>query len=155
VQARRIALGDRTPVVLAKLGSDRYHPGSLASERPVLVVRWGLLFMVERSLSLSVNSAGVNSWVDIYNDHGSVGSGWCARAEESRSAGQLKLQQGSGFVVIASCGHGTGVTAALGFAVLSVDEVWLRGLLKRTAASPKHMGMRKEVSNELGEVYAL
>jgi hypothetical protein len=42
VQARRIAaLGDRTPVVLvlANLGSDRYHPGSLASERPVLVVR--------------------------------------------------------------------------------------------------------------------
>jgi hypothetical protein len=44
VQARRIALGDRTPVVLrvVNLGSDRYHPGSLASERPVLVVRWGL-----------------------------------------------------------------------------------------------------------------
>jgi hypothetical protein len=42
VQARRIALGDRTPVVLANLGSDRYHPGSLASEWPVLVVRWGL-----------------------------------------------------------------------------------------------------------------
>jgi hypothetical protein len=46
VQARRIALGDRTPVVLANLGSDRYHPGSLASERPVLVVRWGLLSVV-------------------------------------------------------------------------------------------------------------
>jgi hypothetical protein len=42
VQARRIALGDRTPVVLANLGSDRYHPESLASERPVLVVRWGI-----------------------------------------------------------------------------------------------------------------
>jgi hypothetical protein len=46
VQARRIALGDRTPVVLANLGSDRYHPGSLASERPVLVVRWGLLYPI-------------------------------------------------------------------------------------------------------------
>jgi hypothetical protein len=58
VQARRIALGDRTPVVLANLGSDRYHPGSLAlaSERPVLVVRWGLLSMVVRSLSLSVSN---------------------------------------------------------------------------------------------------
>jgi hypothetical protein len=29
IQSRRIALGDRTPVVLANLGSDRYHPGSL------------------------------------------------------------------------------------------------------------------------------
>jgi hypothetical protein len=42
LQARRIALGDRTPVVLAYLGSDRYHPGSVASKRPVLVVRWAL-----------------------------------------------------------------------------------------------------------------
>jgi hypothetical protein len=98
VQARRIALGDRTPVVLANLGSDRYHPGSLASERPVLVVRWGLLSMVVRSLSLSVSCAGVNSWVDLYNDHGSAGSGWCAGSEESRSVGQLKLQQGLAFV---------------------------------------------------------
>ena len=114
MQARRIALGDRTPVVLANLGSDRYHPGSLASERPVLVVRWGLLSMVVRSLSLSVSCAGVNSWADLYNDHGSAGSGWCARAEESKSVGQLKLQQGLAFVVIASCGRGTGVTAALG-----------------------------------------
>jgi hypothetical protein len=53
VQARRITLGDRTPVpvVLANLGSDRYQrdrdppsqAGSLASDserRPVLVVRW-------------------------------------------------------------------------------------------------------------------
>jgi hypothetical protein len=38
VHARRIALGDRTPVVLANLGSDRDHLGSLASESPVLVV---------------------------------------------------------------------------------------------------------------------
>ena len=65
VQARRIALGDRTPVVLANLGSDRYHPGSLASERPVLVVRWGLLSMNVRSLALSVSCAGVNSWADL------------------------------------------------------------------------------------------
>jgi hypothetical protein len=41
------------------VGSDRYHPGSLAtvaSKRPlaILVVRWGLLSMVVRSLSLSV-----------------------------------------------------------------------------------------------------
>jgi hypothetical protein len=33
VQARRIALGDRTPVVFANLGSDRYHPGSLVLVR--------------------------------------------------------------------------------------------------------------------------
>jgi hypothetical protein len=67
VHAQRIALGDRTPVVLANLGSDRYHPGSLASERPVLVVRWGLLSMVVRSVSLSVScaQAGVYSWVDV------------------------------------------------------------------------------------------
>ena len=117
VQARRIALGDRTPVVLANVGSDRYHPGSLASERPVLVVRWGLLSMFVRSLSLSVSCAGVNSWADLYNDHGSAGSGWCARAEESKIVGQQRLQQGLAFVVIvviASCGRGTGVTAALG-----------------------------------------
>jgi hypothetical protein len=121
VQARRIALGDRTPVVLANLGSDGYHPGSLASERPVLVVRWGLLSMVVRSLSLSVSCAGVNSWADLYNDHrlGSAGSGWCARAEESKIVGQhwQRLQQGLAFVVIvviASCERGTGVTAALG-----------------------------------------
>jgi hypothetical protein len=71
---------------------------------------------------LSVSCAGVNSWVDLYNDHGSAGSGWCAGAEESRSVCQLsKLQQ----VWL--------VSLQLGFAVSSVDEpeVWLRGPLKR------------------------
>jgi hypothetical protein len=95
-QARRIALGDRTPVLLANLGSDRYHPGSLASERPVLVVRWGLLSKVVRSLSpLSQAVTGTGScagpcvnlnscqWVDLYNDHGTAGSGCCAGASSS------------------------------------------------------------------------
>ena len=81
VQARRIALGDRAPVVLTNLSSDRYLPGSLASERPVLVVCWGLLSMVVRSLSLSVSCAGVNSWLDLYNDRRrSIDAGTCALA---------------------------------------------------------------------------
>jgi hypothetical protein len=44
---------------------------------------------------------------------------------------------------------------SFGFAVMSVDEVCFMRLLKRIAASPKRMGMRKKVSNELGEVKAL
>jgi hypothetical protein len=63
VQARRIALGDRTPVVLANLGSDRYHPGSLACERPVLVVRWGLLYV---QWSLNCGLADEHSNVSIF-----------------------------------------------------------------------------------------
>jgi hypothetical protein len=56
VQARRIALGDCTPVI-ANLGNDRYHPGSLASaERPVLVVHWGLL-SADSGVALSVSPA--------------------------------------------------------------------------------------------------
>jgi hypothetical protein len=89
VQARCSALCDRTPVVLANLGSDRYHPGSLTSERPVLVVRWGLLSMVVRSLYLS----GVNShWqkcqvnIRLRVDH------WhCTLALQSRCHWQLEL----------------------------------------------------------------
>jgi hypothetical protein len=140
-------------LALANLGSDRYHPGSLVlvlvrgskhtwlgiqrrkrragpgpgadtgkraarSGRPLV-----LLYMVVKSLSSSVSCAGVNSWVDLYNDHGSAGSGWCVGAEESRSAGQLKLQQGSqaGFCSDCHCSSR--------FAVSSVDEVWLRVLL--------------------------
>jgi hypothetical protein len=103
---------------------DRYHPGSLASERPVLVVRWGLLSMVVRSLSLSVSCAGVNSWVD---------------AAHSRL---LRWQEGPSLHTTADC---TAAMARAGSAanwrleprlIVSRNHPWLRPHLRRDATPP-------------------
>jgi hypothetical protein len=82
-----------SPWVTGKRAVSSGRPLGIALHECKIVV---LVCQLRRWCEQLGTTRGLLVVVDLYSDHGSAGSGWCAGAEESRSAGQLKLQQGSG-----------------------------------------------------------